>query len=270
MSKGTAYRRITSAQLMGRFPVIEEYLADGRLTARTLSLLRDVLDEARLIEVLDRAAGRTEDQVRELVANLRPQPPQPDLFRRLPAPSSPRRGRVEQSHDVAAQPMLPLAAVAPPPARPATIEPIAPELHVMRVTVSSQFKADLEEVRSALSHKMPDAGLEELLHECLRVTLETIRKRRQGAGKKTEVKAPPPNSAYLPAPVRHAVWQRDGAGRGRCRSISRSTSAWSPACSSSGADFAQGGEQAVDLAGGVVMEEAEAEHAVGFEAQGGG
>src|SRR5678810_1096367 len=59
MSKGTTYRRITSAQLMARFPVIEAYLADGRLSARTLSLLREVLEEARLSEILGRAAGRT-------------------------------------------------------------------------------------------------------------------------------------------------------------------------------------------------------------------
>src|SRR5678810_643425 len=50
LSKGTTHRRITSAQLMVRFPVIEDYLADGRLSARALSLLRDVLDEARLVE----------------------------------------------------------------------------------------------------------------------------------------------------------------------------------------------------------------------------
>src|SRR5678816_3850213 len=111
LSKGTTYRRITSAQLIARFPMIEEYLADGRLSARTLSLLRDVLDEARLIEILDRAAGRTEDQVKELVAALRPQPAQPDLFRRLPAPPSPRRGPIEQTREVAA-----------PLPRPAAIE----------------------------------------------------------------------------------------------------------------------------------------------------
>src|SRR5678815_671440 len=67
LSNGTAYRRTTAARLLARFPILGEYLADGRLTARTAALLRDVLDEERLIEVLDRAAGRTEDQVKEPV-----------------------------------------------------------------------------------------------------------------------------------------------------------------------------------------------------------
>ncbi|HTM20197.1 MAG TPA: DUF222 domain-containing protein, partial [Kofleriaceae bacterium] len=153
LSNGTAYRRTTAARLLARFPILGEYLADGRLTARTAALLRDVLDEERLIEVLDRAAGRTEDQVKELVASLRPQPAQPDLFRKLPSPSTSRRGAVEQSHEPGKQTALALAPAPPPPR--ATIEPIAPELHVMRVTVSGAFKADLESVREALSHKMP-------------------------------------------------------------------------------------------------------------------
>src|SRR5678809_1450761 len=215
LSNGTAYRRTTAARLLARFPILGEYLADGRLTARTAALLRDVLDEERLVQVLDRAAGRTEDQVKELVASLRPQPAQPDLFRKLPSPSTSRRGVVEQSRELGKQPALPLAPVPPPPPPRARIEPIAPELHVMRVAVSDSFKADLQAVRDALSHKMPGAGLEEILHECIRVTLQAIEKRRQGAGKKTEVVMPRRGSPNVPAPIRHAVWKRDGAGGAR-------------------------------------------------------
>jgi len=46
---------------MARFPVIAEYLADGRLGLVTLVLLREVLDESNLRQILDRAAGRTEE-----------------------------------------------------------------------------------------------------------------------------------------------------------------------------------------------------------------
>jgi hypothetical protein len=45
---------------------------------------------------------------------------------------------------------------------------------VLRVTVSGAFVADLEAVRHALSHKLPAGGLEDVLHECLRVTLQSI------------------------------------------------------------------------------------------------
>src|SRR5678815_4210832 len=100
MNKAKASRRTTAARLLRRFPVVGEYLADGRLTMATLMVLRDVLEEERLTEILERAAGRTEEQCKELVAALQPQPAMPDLFRKLP-----ERGfilkPVEQSHEVA-------------------------------------------------------------------------------------------------------------------------------------------------------------------------
>src|SRR5678815_2177779 len=65
LSNGTAYRRTTAARLLARFPILGEYLADGRLTARTAALLRDVLDEERLIEVLDRCLLYTSPSPRD-------------------------------------------------------------------------------------------------------------------------------------------------------------------------------------------------------------
>jgi 5-methylcytosine-specific restriction endonuclease McrA len=210
MPKSTTWRRTTCAKLMARFPVLREYLADGRLCERTLPLLRGVLEEARLGEILDRAAGRTEEQIEELVVALAPRPVPQDLFRKLPAPAGSRREPVEQSPEVARQASLPLPAPSKPPAR---IEPVAPELHVLRMTVGSDFKADLEAVRDELSHKLPGASFEEILHECIRVTLEACRKRRRGTGKKTTFTPPPQDSRYIPVAVADAVWKRD---EGRC------------------------------------------------------
>ena len=84
LSKASAFRRTTAARLLARFPLVAEYLADGRLNLTTLVELRDVLDEAHLVEILDGAAGRTEEQVKELVAALRPQAAPADLLRKLP------------------------------------------------------------------------------------------------------------------------------------------------------------------------------------------
>jgi hypothetical protein len=237
LTKASAFRRTTAARLLARFPFIAEYLADGRLNLTTLVELRDVLDEAHATDILDRAAGRTEDQVKQLVAALRPQPAPPDLLRRLPNQRNDSSGSGPElvpgstayqakQLPVPASPLPPTAPtppaasaqLAPAPARPsagpvATLQPIAPERHVLRVTVGATFVADLVAVRQALSHKLPGAGLEEVLHECLRITLALVQGRRRGSGKKTWAKAPPPGSRYVPAAVRHAVWTRDG---GQC------------------------------------------------------
>src|SRR5262245_6757948 len=83
LTKGAAYRRVTAARLVARYPVIAEHLVDGRLCLTTLALLRDVLDDASYVQVLERAAGRTEEEMAELVAALKPQEAPRDLFQRL-------------------------------------------------------------------------------------------------------------------------------------------------------------------------------------------
>jgi 5-methylcytosine-specific restriction endonuclease McrA len=223
LTKASAFRRTTAARLLARFPLAADYLADGRLNLTTLVELRDVLDEIHVVEILDRAAGRTEDQVKELVAALRPQPAPADLLRRLPIQRNDCSG--SGPAPVALPPPVStgapvLAAPTPPPApaRAAAspegrLQPIAAERHVLRVTVGAAFVADLETVREALSHRLPGGGLEEVLHECIRSTLQTIERRRCGAGKKTSTKAPPPGSRYVPVAIRGEVWKRDD---GRC------------------------------------------------------
>jgi hypothetical protein len=235
LTKASAFRRTTAARLLARFPLVAEYLIDGRLNLTTLVELRDVLDEEHLVEILDRAAGRTEDQVKELVAALRPRAAPAELLRRLPTardhsggsgpelttavPTSPAPQPEARSGSPHPGPAVPAPTpVSSAPARTSgslapRLEPIAPERHVLRVTVGGAFVADLQAVREVLSHAVPGGALEEVLHECIRVTLRSIERQRHGVGKKTTAKAPPPGSRYVPVAVRDEVWRRDG---GRC------------------------------------------------------
>ena len=103
-SKAASFRRKEAARLLARFPVVGEYLADGRLCLTTLVELRDVLTEENLGQVLDRAAGRTEDDVKLLVASLAPKPAPPELFRRLPAKQVIGSGRSRPDTSVRVRP----------------------------------------------------------------------------------------------------------------------------------------------------------------------
>src|SRR5262249_45833549 len=185
LTRSAAFRRTTAARLVARFPLVCDYLADGRLGLTTLVELRDVLDEAHVREILDRAAGRTEDQVKELVAALRPQSAPVDLLRRLPQPT------VSSGPAVT----LPHVSTRPPP----RVEPISEELRVLRMTVGKDFVADLERVRAALSHQIPDGNLEKVVHACLKKMLRACEHRGRGTGER-----------YVPAAVRDEVWRRDG------------------------------------------------------------
>jgi len=103
-------------------------------------------------------------------------------------------------------------------ARPAPrVEPISEGRRVLRMTVGREFVADLESVRAALSHTIPDGNLEKVLHACLRHMLRDCERRRRGSGKSRE-KSPgsverATGSRYVPASVRDEVWRRD---EGRC------------------------------------------------------
>jgi hypothetical protein len=232
LSNGCAFRRSKAARLMARFPIIADYLRDGRLSLKKLVELREVLDEEHVVEILDRAVEMTENQVKELVVELRPKKALADLLQKLPTPrNDSSRPPAEPTPALLPQGEPPVVETAPPlpppvaaaPARvpttpPGRVEPIAPDRHVLRVTVDSAFVADLQAVRDALSHKMPGAGLEAVLHECIRATLKQIEKRRQGTGSKQVVETPPPGTTYVPAPVRKEVWRRD---EGRCTFVSK-------------------------------------------------
>ena len=225
-TKAAAFRRTTAARLLARFPIVAGHLADGRLNLTTLVELRDVLDESRLDEILRRAAGRTEEQVKELVAALAPRPAPVNLFRRLaaasapaaptnvPAGSGPELAPAPTSAAAGSGPELTPAAPTSTPTRPAArLEPISEQLRVLRVTVGADFAKDLDAVRAALSHKIPDGDLAAVLHECLRVTLAAATKRRRGAGRARADAAAPTDSTsrYVPAAIRDAVWRRDDA-----------------------------------------------------------
>ena len=135
--KASAYRRWKACGLVARFPILVDYIADGRLGLITLVLLRDVLDEARLDEILGRAAGRTVEEVERLVAALAPDPAPAEMIRKLPpATPEPAAGFSEKPTHPAPTPVE-----AAPAARPATIEPINAAQHVVRFTVDDGFLA---------------------------------------------------------------------------------------------------------------------------------
>jgi 5-methylcytosine-specific restriction endonuclease McrA len=84
----------------------------------------------------------------------------------------------------------------------------------MHVTVSKQFMEDLEKVKALLSHSMPGATLEEILHACLKRTIEVCEKKRSGSNRPRPRKVETtPKGRTIPTAVRREVWKRDA---GKC------------------------------------------------------
>jgi len=167
----------------------------------TRVLLQDVLDPGNHLEVLERAADKTEDEVKLLVATLQPRPAVPESIRRLPtrrveAPSEPPSPLFAAPPPVSAtpsaepgsghernvnSPLVPVAVAAE--VRRPKVEPLNATQHSIRFTAGSEFMELLTEARSVLSHVVPDGSLEGILRECMKKALEACAKRQRGATK---------------------------------------------------------------------------------------
>ena len=71
LPESNARRRITASKLLRSYPIIAEYLLDGRLNLTTLCELRDLLVGDRVEEILDAASGLSKFAVRSLVCSRR-------------------------------------------------------------------------------------------------------------------------------------------------------------------------------------------------------
>ncbi len=148
LSKASAFRRTTVAKLIVEFPTVLDYLRDGRVCLTTVCELRDVLAPGNHRDVLDRASGMTEEQAKELAAELGGS--RPEL-----------RDDLVSTGDGDYQ-------------------------LVMRV--SRAFVNELAEVSDALGHKIPSGDFEDVMRECFRVTLAQHTKHKVGVrpGRLTE------------------------------------------------------------------------------------
>jgi hypothetical protein len=82
LTESSACRRIAAARLLARFPQIAGYLLSSRLTLMGLVALKDVLDESNVDEMLERAAGLSEHDVRQLVMRTKLEAARPKFLSR--------------------------------------------------------------------------------------------------------------------------------------------------------------------------------------------
>jgi len=220
LREGAAGRRIGAMRVLRELPELEAPLRDGRLSLTTAVTLRPVLTPENLDEMVARAAFKTDEETRHLVASLLPRSPPREGIRRLPGPAAAVTATALGPAQAPAAEPEPFA-LAPPP-RP-SLDPVSADQWSVRFTADATFKEDLETLRSLLSHKIPDGNLAAVLREAVRCAIEKHGKRR-GAVKPEQKRKPatprsprPGERQPIPAEVRRAVFERDA---GQCTYVS--------------------------------------------------
>jgi len=227
-----ARRRVIAARLLARFPIIEAYLLALRINLTTLCELRDVLGEATVVSVLDRASGLSMDDTRRLVATMRPGAIPPDVMPRSAPPaqvSLPKLGPGAEAPAPAPaaatgphqalgssqeSPIAQAAGAAAPGAatQPTPIDritPVSADMDLIQLSVPRAVIAKLEKAKGLLSHKLQGAPSWRLLEEVLDVAIVALERKKLGSA---TPRMPPTaiDGRRLNAALARAVWQRDG------------------------------------------------------------
>jgi 5-methylcytosine-specific restriction endonuclease McrA len=191
LKEAEAYNRIEAARAVRRQPELLDRLADGSLSLTTLRLVAPHVSDSDKT-LLDAASGKSRRQVEELVVARLPEQPPVSSVRKLP--------------DL-------------PPSRRPVVAPVSEDQYRITITASRRMKELLVRAQDLLRHQIPDGDPGEVLCQGLTVLVEQLERKKLGvAGSKRKVRPTRPGSRHIPAEVRRAVWERDGA---RCAFVAR-------------------------------------------------
>ena len=203
MSEGGAFRRITAARLVKRFPTLLGRIERGELHLSTLVLLRPHLDEQNVEKLADAVVGKTKRQVEELLARLAPKPDVPSAIVELGAPSNDAGASLFSSREARPAPSA-------PGTTRARIEPLSEARYGVQLTAGAELKAKLERACELMRHRNPRGDLAVVIDAALDALLAKLEKERLGKVKTPRKTKTTGGTRAIPAAVRRAVFERDG------------------------------------------------------------
>jgi len=205
-SEGAAAYRIHVARAAREIPAILDALRSGAVHLSGLRVLVPHLNAENHEKVLALAAGKSKREIEELAAALSPQPPVPDVVRKLPnrelllvAPTAAAGSTPSQSQ------------------RRPVVAPLSADTFKIEFTASRATHDKLRKAQDLLRHRIPNGDLAEVFDKALDVLIEKLLKERFAVGRKPRRPlAPGPvasASHEAPDPMKREVYERD---EGRC------------------------------------------------------
>jgi hypothetical protein len=242
LSDAEAFLRIRAARVSRRFPVVLRMLADGRTHLSAIAKLAPHLRDGDGEAVLARAVHRSKREIDLLVAELAPKPDAPSFIRRLPTgrradtalgekllrPDAVTSALASRSPTDGAASMAGVAVGRPVEARAGSIAPLAvlaeagqggePTVrYKVQFTAGTELHDKIARAQALLRHQIPDGDLAAVVDRAMTLLVRELERARFAATstprKRVDDADPAPSSRQIPAPIRRAVWERDG---GQC------------------------------------------------------
>jgi len=180
LGEGATYRRIEAARAASRFPCILEFLASGKITLTTVSVLSPHLTADNHEALLDEATHRSSRELEIIVARLAPKPDVATVVRKLPAPVKPVEPSIGAPTDAAADTILAINAAPPPPTPRPVIAPLSPERFRLQVTISGEAHEDLRQLQNLMRHAIPSGDAAQIVERALKVLLKDVLRKKCG------------------------------------------------------------------------------------------
>ncbi|AKV04306.1 hypothetical protein AKJ09_10969 [Labilithrix luteola] len=203
-SEGEAFRRLTAARLVRRLPVLLGAIASGRIHLSSLVLLRDLLTEANVDEVIGATSGKTKREVEELVARMAPKPDVEGSIRKLPdrRPSS----ATLSGEGLTTASQAPIPSRVPPP----QLQAIAERRYRVQLTASEVLRDKLELARALMSHQNPNGDLAVVVERAVELLIEKLSKEKLGTSSRARLRKPSAKHGYVTRAARREAFERDG------------------------------------------------------------
>ncbi|AKU98315.1 hypothetical protein AKJ09_04979 [Labilithrix luteola] len=202
-SEGEAFRRLTAERLVRRLPVLLDAIASGQIHLSNLVLLRDLLTEANVDEIVATAGGKTKREVEELVARMAPKPDVQASIRKLPE-------RRSSSSAASSRKVMTTTSHAPSRVPPPQLQAIAERRYKVQLTADEVLRDKLELARALMSHRNPSGDLAVIIEQAVDLLIEKLSKEKLGTTSRARLRKPSAQHGYVTRAARREAFERDG------------------------------------------------------------
>ena len=217
LSHAAAFKRIRVAHTARQFPVIFEYLIQGRLHLGSVLMLSPKLTPENADELLSAAAGKSKSEIDLLLAQWFPKADVPTRFAPIDSPDAFAPGRMAGDLAIAPGRMGTEPPVVPGRFEHAKLAPLSANAYELRLTIEKSTRDKLGRLQELLSHQISPSDLPQILDRAFEIAVAELERRKYGATGRPRAGRGSSNRRYITNSVRRAVRERDGD---RCSFVS--------------------------------------------------